>query len=303
MPHSEPPGFHRRDDTGIFTGSLSRAPGEDVGTYPITIGSLSAGGNYTIGYTGNYLKITVASQQITWGQSLTVGCNDTTQLQLTAAASSGLPVTYSVSDTSVAKVFGNVLTLLKPGAAVVTATQAGDADYTAAPPVTDTVSYHAGSLIAQHWNDVIFFDNSSGDYVQWQWYKNGEAVAGATDPYYSEEPSLNGQYYVVATNKAGQQVQSCTLTITAGAAIPGGIKIYPNPINAGALATVTCNYSSIALQGAILQIVDVTGRVRQQLTNVQPSMPVTMPSETGIYIVNLQLASGQRASTNVLVVE
>jgi hypothetical protein len=150
---------------------------------------------------------------------------------------------------------------------------------------------------------VIFFDNSSGDYVQWQWYKNDVAVAGATDPYYSEEPSLNGQYYVVATNKAGQQVQSCTLTITAGAAIPGGIKIYPNPINAGALATVTCNYSSIALQGAILQIVDVTGRVRQQLTNVQPSMPVTMPSETGIYIVNLQLASGQRASTNVLVVE
>jgi hypothetical protein len=52
-----------------------------------------------------------------------------------------------------------------------------------------------------------------------------------------------------------------------------------------------------------LQIVDVTGRVRQQLTNVQPSMPVTMPSETGLYIVNLQLASGQRASTNVLVVE
>jgi hypothetical protein len=296
-------GLLNGDNTGIFTGSLSRAPGEDVGAYPITIGSLSAGSNYTISYTGNFLTISKVSQQIAWVQSLIVGCNATSQLQLTATASSGLPVAYSVSDTSVAKVSGNVLTLLKPGAAVVTATQAGDADYMAAPPVTDTVSYHAGSLIAQHWNDVIFFDNSSGDYVQWQWYKNGELIAGATDPYYSEEPSLNGQYYVVATNKAGQQVQSCTLTITAGAAIPGGLKIYPNPINAGALATVTCNYSSAALQGAILQIVDVTGRVRQQLTNVQPSMPVTMPSETGLYIVNLQLASGQRASTNVLVVE
>jgi hypothetical protein len=296
-------GFVNGDNADLFTGSLSRVAGENLGRYPITEGSLSAGGNYTISYTGNYLTITEATQHITWTQSLIVGCNDTTQVQLTAAASSGLPVTYSVTDPAVAIVSGNVLTLLQPGMAVVTATQAGDADYAAAPPVTDTVYYQATSLITQHWNDVIFFDNSSGDYVAWQWYKNGEAVSGATSPYYSEEPSLNGQYYVVATNKAGQQVQSCTLTIAAGAALPGGIKVYPNPANAGAVATVASNYTAAALQGAVLQIIDVTGRVRQRLTNVLPSMQVTMPSETGIYIVNLQLASGQRASTNVLVVE
>jgi len=52
-----------------------------------------------------------------------------------------------------------------------------------------------------------------------------------------------------------------------------------------------------------LQVVDITGRVQQQLTSVQPSMKVTMPSGTGIYIINLLLASGQKASTNVLVVE
>jgi len=296
-------GFLNGDDTDIFTGSLSRDPGENLGTYPITEGSISAGSNYTISYTGNYLTITEASQRITWAQSLIIGCNDTTQVQLTATASSGLPVTYSVSDPNIAMVSGNVLTLLQPGSTVVTATQAGDSNVTAAPAISDTVFYQATSLISQHWGDVIFFDNSSGDYVQWQWYKNDEAVAGATSPYYSEMPSLNGQYFVIATNTAGQQVQSCTLTITAGAAIPGGIKVYPNPANAGALVTVTSNYPSSALQGSILQVVDITGRVQQQLTSVQPSMKVTMPSGTGIYIINLLLASGQKASTNVLVVE
>jgi MBG domain (YGX type) len=294
-------GLPNGDTSIIFTGSLSRTPGENVGTYPITIGSLSAGGNYSIGYTGNFLTITKSSQQITWAQSLLVGCNATSQLQLAATSSSDLAVTYSVSDTSVATVSGNVLTLLKPGSAVVTASQAGDADYNAATAVTHTVVFQSASLITQHWNDVIFFDNSSGDYVQWQWYKNAVAVAGDTSSYYSETPSLNGQYYVIATNKDGQQVQSCTLTVTAGAAMAGGIKVSPNPATRGAVVTIVCNYTVTALQGAVVQIADISGVLLQQITNVQPSMQVTMPAATGIYIVNLVLANGQRISTNVLI--
>ena len=294
-------GFLNGDNSGIFTGSLSRAPGENVGTYPITEGSLSAGSNYTISYTGNYLTITIASQKITWTQSLLVGCNATTQLQLTATASSGLPVTYSVSNKNIASVSGNVLTLILPGTTVVTASQAGDANHTAAPALTNTVFYQGSSLIRQHWGDAIFFDNSSDDYVAWQWYKNDSLVAGATSPYYSETPSLNGQYFVIATNKDGQQVQSCPLTITGGAPIPGGIKVQPNPAYKGALVTVTSNYPSAALQGAVLQIVDMNGSVQQQLTNVQPSMQVTMPSKNGLYIINLLLANGIKSSINVLV--
>jgi hypothetical protein len=294
-------GLLNGDNPAIFTGSLSRAPGENVGTYPITEGNLSAGNNYTISYTGNSLTITKAAQQITWTQSLSVGCINTTTVQLTATASSGLPVTYSVSDPGVATVSGNTLTLLRPGTAAIIASQSGGADYSAASPVTDTVSYESASLITEHWNDVLFFDNSSGDYVDWQWYKNDTAIQGDTTPYYTETPYLNGQYFVIATNKDGQQIQSCTLTIAPGAAIPGGIKAFPNPARPGAAVTVTCNYTSTTLQGAILQIADISGRVLQVIPDVQPSIPVTMPSAGGIYIVSLLLANGQKISTNVLV--
>ncbi|HVU96515.1 MAG TPA: MBG domain-containing protein [Puia sp.] len=294
-------GFVNGDNTGVFSGALSRSPGENVGTYPINRGNLGAGGNYTISYTSNYLTITRdASQHISWTQSLLVGCNSSTQLTLTATASSGLPVAYSVSDPTIATVSGNILTLLSPGTAVITATQAGNVNYTAAAPVNDTLVYASSSLIRQHWDDAIFFDNSDGEYVKWQWYKNGQAVTGATASFYTENP-LNGQYYVVATNRAGEEIQSCTLAVKPGAAASGGIKVSPNPIPAGAPVTVTSNYSGTALQGATLQIIDLQGKVRQKLTSVQPSMTVTMPSESGIYIVQLQLGNGQQATINVLV--
>ena len=43
---------------GSITGSLARASGETAGVYPITQGTLSAGGNYTISFTGANLVIT-----------------------------------------------------------------------------------------------------------------------------------------------------------------------------------------------------------------------------------------------------
>ena len=48
-----------------FTGKLSRESGENVGTYAITQGTLSAGDNYEITYTGANLTITEAQMSIT----------------------------------------------------------------------------------------------------------------------------------------------------------------------------------------------------------------------------------------------
>jgi hypothetical protein len=163
------------------------------------------------------------------------------------------------------------------------------------------VVYQSPSLVRQHWEDALFFDNTGNDYVQWQWYKNGSAVSGATSPYYSETPALSGQYYVIATNKDGHQIQTCPLNVTGNSAVTGGIKVFPNPANSGQSVTVTCNYTATALQGAQLQVLNMSGNVVQTLANVQPGMQVTMPATRGIYVLSLVLSNGQKASVNVLV--
>ena len=294
-------GLVNGDNNSIFTGTLGRSPGENVGTYPITQGTLNAGGNYVFNFTGNDLTITKAPQQISWDQRLLFGCDNSTQFQLMATASSGLPVTYTTSSAAVATIEGDILTLVQPGSVLITASQAGNGNYFAAADVTDSAANQIPALVRQHWNDVLFFDNSSDDYVQWQWYKNGNAIPGATNPYYSETPSLDGQYYVIATENTGATIQTCPLTINGGGTTPGGIKVFPNPASSGATVTVTCAYTAAALQGARLQIVDMQGKIWQQLTNVQPSMQVVMPTGEDIYIIYLLLSNGQKATVNVLI--
>ncbi len=56
-------------------------------------------------------------------------------ITLNGTATSGLPVSYAVSDASVASISNGVLTILKAGSVDITPSQAGDANYLAAPSI------------------------------------------------------------------------------------------------------------------------------------------------------------------------
>ena len=88
----------------------------------------------------------VLNQTITWNQTLIANINDGT-LELTATASSGLPVSYTCSDESIATVNGNVLTLVGVGQAVIIASQSGNAYFHPAQNVVKilTVNENGGT--------------------------------------------------------------------------------------------------------------------------------------------------------------
>lgn len=67
-------------------------------------------------------------------------------ITLTATASSSLPVTYTSSNTAVATVSGNTVTILTNGVTTITASQAGDASYNPAPNVQQTLTVNQKAL-------------------------------------------------------------------------------------------------------------------------------------------------------------
>lgn len=90
--------------------------------------------NYT-GATNGTFTIEKAPQMIAFPEPprTTVGANP---LVLTVYASSGLPVTLTSSDLAVAQVVGNSVRPIGAGSATITATQAGNENYRAAPEVS-----------------------------------------------------------------------------------------------------------------------------------------------------------------------
>lgn len=84
------------------------------------------------------LTVNKANQTITFNPLPEKSLGDP-PFTLNATASSGLPVSYTSSNTSVATVSGNTVTILAVGSTTITALQAGNANYNAAPSVQQTL--------------------------------------------------------------------------------------------------------------------------------------------------------------------
>ncbi|HCX24655.1 MAG TPA: hypothetical protein DHN29_22255 [Cytophagales bacterium] len=115
-----------------------------VGSTEITA---SQSGNSCYDSTGVVRVLEVGNQQaqvITFELQNTASVVDET-ITLNAISSSGLPVTYTSSNNSVASVLGNILRIRGAGEVAITASQGGSADYEAAPPVIRTLTVTKGS--------------------------------------------------------------------------------------------------------------------------------------------------------------
>jgi hypothetical protein len=282
-----------------FTGSLVRAPGENAGTYAISQGTLSAGAGYIITFVGVNFTITPAPQTITWTQNLVIGCNGTSNLTLTATTSSGLPVSYTSANTGIVTVNGNTLTIVSQGTVNVTASQAGNNNYLPATNVVKPVIVSQPNLIRKHWSDIIFFDNSSNSYSNYQWFKNGVAVGGATGQYYKENGDLDGSYHATALRN-GVLVTSCVLVMTPSTP-DYDIKLVPNPVAPGGSYDVETTLPTANLTGARVQIFTSTGTAISDTAASGARTTLSAPSTNGMYIVRLRLANGDIYSANLLV--
>jgi hypothetical protein len=100
-----------------------------------------------------------ADQTIEWNQDLDFNINDES-IELTAVASSGLPVSYTSSDESVATISGNVLTFVGVGQAIITASQAGNENFYPAADVMRILTITEATRIDQtiEWNQDLDFN-------------------------------------------------------------------------------------------------------------------------------------------------
>ena len=94
--------------------------------------------------TGLIASITIAPQTITFSSFPNKTFGDA-PFALTASVGSGLPVTYSSSNTSVATISGNVVTIVGAGTAEITASQIGNTNYGAALPVKQVLTVNKRS--------------------------------------------------------------------------------------------------------------------------------------------------------------
>jgi hypothetical protein len=172
------------------------------------------------GSTSGTLVVAKATQAITFG-ALTDVQLTTGSLALDTTSSSGLPVSYTSSNSAVATVSGNTVTLLSPGTTTLTASQEGDTNYEAAATVPQVLTV-IGPV-------------------------DGFTISGISSPQVVGTP-VTGMT-LTALDAAGQTATSYTGTVTFGGTggFAGTSASFTDGILTGASATPTAAGSDLTL--------------------------------------------------------
>ena len=247
---------------GITYNGSSNAP-SNAGSY--TVVATVADANY-VGSNSTTLTIGQASNVVTWTNLVSPGSySNGLTIGLGATASSGLGVSYSSASTNVS-ISGTNVTVLGAGTASIVASQAGNSNYLAATPVTNTLVI--GKVTAG-----VSISNTNATYDG-----TAKAVTVTTTPAglstsvtyngSSNAPSDAGNYAVVATVADANYTGSDTSTLTIAQATNTiifpilGSRFYTNGIviGLGALASsgLSVSYSSastnVSISGTNLEV-------------------------------------------------
>jgi len=147
------------------------------------------------------------------------------------------------------------------------------------------------SIIHDKFTDVVLIDNSSYDYVAYEWNKDGSTISGANNQFYNDKPYLYGWYGAIVTTTSGEKIKVCPAYFdhrpVGGKSAAKTVGVYPNP--AFRMETVTIDLSDFEgddLSNAVIIIYNSVGNMAKKITDVQVKNFVNLPTDnyTGIVV-------------------
>ena len=165
-----------------------------------------------------------------------------------------------------------------------------------------------GNFMDQRWDNVVVINNNpatNGGYsfTTFQWYHNGELIPGAVYSNYEDKDGLNGWYSVEVSGKDSSGNAVTFVTCEKYFASNSHIKVYPVPANVLQEVTIELDLTTEELQGAILDIYDVTGKVINHITNLTPVTKVAGFKAQGTYFGRILTGTNEIKTVKFVIVK
>lgn len=158
-------------------------------------------------------------------------------------------------------------------------------------------------IIISKFDDVVLVDNSSKQFVAYQWYKNGKMIDGATGQFYQDPYGWVGTYYVKLIAVDGNEFYSCpkVLNIPLRSA-KVDISVYPNPLRTNQSCTVDLtSVSKENLLGAVLRVYDFKGVEVYKTSDLEPFTTLSFANVQGVYLIRITMADGSTQTYKLIV--
>jgi hypothetical protein len=162
----------------ISTTATASSP---AGTYPISVSGATAT-NYNITFVNGTLTVTPRQAQTISFNALPVKTYGNADFAAGASSTNNtIPVTYTSSNSSVATISGNNIHIVGAGTATITASQASNAFYFAAPDVSQTLTVNKANLTVKALDTSKIYGQSNPPFtITYSGFVLGESTSALT---------------------------------------------------------------------------------------------------------------------------
>lgn len=166
-----------------------------------------------------------------------------------------------------------------------------------------TVNYPSNYIVSK-FTDVVLVNNYSEQFTDYQWFKNGEKIEGATLQFYCDPNGISGIYSVEAGTAQGSKVKICGAEFTAEEqavtkSLVKKVEVYPNPATSlHPINVQLVNLSENEIKNANMVIINSIGNKVMQLKDLSEKFEISLPK--GSYTITI-FFNKQKISTKVIV--
>jgi hypothetical protein len=178
----------------------------------------------------------------------------------------------------------------------------GRSDKQVSDAVVLRVGLPAAALIVYQWDDVPAINcnalsNGGYTFVEFQWLRNGQEIAGATKPYIQIPAGTTDTYTCLLTTSDGRPLAVCPFAPAPAPA--SALLAYPNPVVQGQ----SLRLQTTGMEGAVANIYSMNGSL------VKGNIPIAGTESTidisgmmqGMYVLQVVKRDGTRQTINIVV--
>lgn len=155
-------------------------------------------------------------------------------------------------------------------------------------------------IIIQKWNYALLVNNAEGNFIAFQWYKNGDPINGATRQYFAENDSeldFDANYYVQLTTAEGEVMFTCPFTPVKKDV---SLRAYPNPVKQGQSVNIEAELPDLGNNPLTIRIINLSGQVINTISSKETETSVPMDYRPGAYLIRVTNENIER-TFNVIV--
>ena len=162
---------------------------------------------------------------------------------------------------------------------------------------------YPSTVLKQLWNDVIAvltYDYNGGyNFVEFQWFKNGELLIGETHSYINQQLDFGAEYSALLTEDNGTKLMTCPLIATEHVDVEDAecvdVLLYPTLLDG--TQRVKCKVS----ETSVVYIYDMMGKLILKHNVELGETDLDMPCVAGVYMAKIVTISNIERNVKLIV--